>query len=302
MAHLPRGRDARAYPPMYPPVTMKDLGGRTAVITGAASGLGLEMARRAQALGMRLVLADVEAEPLRRAVEELRGAGGFAVGEVVDVSDSAAVARLADRAFDETGDVGLLVNNAGVGGGGFAWETSEEEWRWVLGVNVMGMVHGLRNFVPRMLAAEARGRGSHVLNTASIAGWLATPMLGVYNASKHAAVALTETLFHDLRAAGSGIGVTLLCPAWVPTGIAASDRNRPASMADEAAPTASQRQARATMERAVARGKVSAAEVARMALDAVVEDRFYVFTHPQILPLVRARHEAALAGEPPAGS
>ena len=147
------------------------------------------------------------------------------------------MARLADRAFAETGDVGLLVNNAGVGGGGYVWETSEKEWRWVLGVNVMGVVHGLRRFVPRMLEAEARGRTSHVVNTASIAGWLAPPMFGVYSVSKHAVVALTETLFHDLRMAGSGIGVSLLCPAFVPTGISRSERNRPADLSDAAPET-----------------------------------------------------------------
>jgi NAD(P)-dependent dehydrogenase (short-subunit alcohol dehydrogenase family) len=187
---------------------MKDLAGRTAVITGAGSGLGLEMARRAHALGMRLVLADVDPGPLARIVGEIQAAGGFALGEPTDVADDAQVARLADRAFAETGDVGLLVNNAGVGGGGYVWETSEKEWRWVLGVNLMGVVHGLRRFVPRMLEAEARGRTSHVVNTASIAGWLAPPMLGVYSVSKHAVVALTETLFHDLRMAGSGMGVS----------------------------------------------------------------------------------------------
>jgi NAD(P)-dependent dehydrogenase (short-subunit alcohol dehydrogenase family) len=279
---------------------MRDLAGRTAVVTGAGSGLGLEMARRAHLLGMRLVLADVEPAPLARIVEEVRAAGGFALGEVVDVADDAQVARLADRAFGETGDVGLLVNNAGVGGGGYVWETGEKEWRWVLGVNLMGVVHGLRHFVPRMLEAEARGIGSHVVNTASIAGWLATPMLGVYNVSKHAVVALTETLFHDLRLAGSRIGVTLLSPAFVPTGIGRSDRNRPAYLAEAAPPTPSQLRAQAAVEKAVAGGKIGAAEVARMVFEAVADDRFYVFTHPQILPTVRARHEAALSGGPPA--
>ena len=270
------------------------------MITGAGSGLGLEMARRAHAMGMRLILADVEAAPLAGIVDEVRAAGGFAVGEVVDVSDDAQVARLAGRAFGETGDVGLLINNAGVGGGGYVWETGEKEWRWVLGVNVMGVVHGLRHFVPRMLEAESGGRHSHIVNTASIAGWLATPMFGVYNVSKHAVVALSETLFHDLRTAGSGIGVSLLCPAFVPTGIARSERNRPADLADEAPPTASQARAQAAVESAVAGGRIGAAEVARMTFEAVVENRFYVFTHPQILPSVRARHEAALSGGPPA--
>src|SRR5512137_1125329 len=279
---------------------MKTLAGRTAVITGAGSGLGREMARHAHALGMRLVLADVEPAPLERIVDEIRATGGTATGEVVDVADDAQVARLAARAFAELGEVNLLVNNAGVGGGGFVWETGEKEWRWVLGVNLMGVVHGLRHFIPRMLDANGRGVPGHVVNTASIAGWLATPMFGVYNVSKHAVVALTETLHHDLRLAGATIGVSLLCPAFVPTGIARSERNRPAHLADAAPPTASQVRAQAAVERAVAGGRVGAAAVACMTFEAVVENRFYVFTHPQILPSVRARLEAALSGGPPA--
>ncbi len=270
------------------------------MITGAASGLGLSMARRARALGMRLVLADVEPEPLARAVEELGGSAAGTLGEVVDVSDEAAVARLADRAFSATGDVGLLVSNAGVGGGGLLWETSEKEWRWVMGVNLMGVVHGVRHFVPRMLEAERRGRPSHVVHTASIAGWITPPLLGAYSVSKHAVVALTETLFHDLRLAGSSIGVTLLSPAFVPTGIARSERNRPAGLADDGPRTVSQERARATVEKAVAGGRIGADEVARLTFEAVLEDRFHVFTHPQILPSVKARLDAALAGEPPA--
>jgi NAD(P)-dependent dehydrogenase (short-subunit alcohol dehydrogenase family) len=284
----------------YRALTMRELAGRTAVITGAASGLGLSMARRARALGMRPVLADVEAGPLARAVAELGGAEGAALGEVVDVADGAQVARLADRAFAATGDVGLLVNNAGVGGGGLVWETSEKEWRWVMGVNLMGVVHGIRHFVPRMLDAERRGRPSHVVNTASIAGWIAPPLLGAYSVSKHAVVALTETLFHDLRLAGSSIGVSLLSPAFVPTGIARSERNRPADLADDGPHTASQARARAAVEKAVTGGRIGADEVARLTFDAVLEDRFYVFTHPQILPSVKARHDAALAGGAPA--
>ncbi len=270
------------------------------MITGGASGLGLEMARRAHELGMRIVLADVEEEPLARAVAGLRDAGAEAWGERVDVADDAQVEALAARALALTGDVGLLVNNAGVGGGGYVWETSEREWRWVLGVNLLGVVHGLRHFVPPMLEAERRGRPSHVVNTASVAGWLSPPTLGAYSVSKHAVVALTETLFHDLRMAGSRIGVSLLCPAFVPTGIARAERNRPPDLADHAPRTASQALARETVERAVAGGRITAAEVARLTLDAVREDRFYVFTHPQILPSVRARMEAALSGRDPA--
>lgn len=279
---------------------MKTLAGRTAVITGAGSGLGREMARHAHALGMRLVLADVEPAPLERIVDEIRAAGGTAAGEVVDVADDAQVARLAARAFAELGEVNLLVNNAGVGGGGYVWETGEKEWRWVLGVNLMGVVHGLRHFIPRMLDADARGVPGHVVNTASIAGWLATPMFGVYNVSKHAVVALTETLHHDLRLAGATIGVSLLCPAFVPTGIARSERNRPAHLADAGPPTASQARAQAAVERAVAGGKIGASDVARMTFEAVAENRFYVFTHPSIMASVRARHDAVHAGAQPA--
>jgi len=278
---------------------MNDLAGRAAVITGAGSGLGLEMARRAHALGMRLVLADVEPAPLGRIVDEIRAAGGTALGQVVDVADDTQVARLARRAFSELGEVNLLVNNAGVGGGGYVWETGEKEWNWVLGVNLMGVVHGLRHFIPRMLESNARGVPGHVVNTASIAGWLATPMFGVYNVSKHAVVALTETLHHDLRLAGSTIGVSLLCPAFVPTGIAHSERNRPAHLADGALPTASQSLAQAAVERAVAGGKIGAADVARITFEAVTENRFYVFTHPKIMASVRARHDAVHAGAPP---
>jgi NAD(P)-dependent dehydrogenase (short-subunit alcohol dehydrogenase family) len=279
---------------------MNDLAGRTAVITGAGSGLGLEMARRAHALGMRLVLADVEPAPLERVVDQIRNSGGTALGQVVDVADEAQVARLAGLAFGEFGEVNLLVNNAGVGGGGYVWETSEREWDWVLGVNLMGVIHGLRHFIPRMLEAEARGVPGHVVNTASIAGWLATPLFGVYNVSKHAVVALTETLHHDLRLAGSSIGVSLLCPAFVPTGIARSERNRPAHLADPAPPTASQSRAQVAVERAVAGGKIGADDVARMTFDAVTENRFYVFTHPGIMASVLARHDAVHAGAPPA--
>jgi len=167
-------------------------------------------------------------------------------------------------------------------------------------VNLMGVVHGLRHFVPRMLAAERAGRESHVVNTASIAGWITPPMLGVYNVSKHAVVALTETLFHDLRTAGSSIGVSLLCPAFVPTGISRSERNRPAALTEEAPPTPSQEQARAAVERAVAGGRIGAGDVARITFDAVESGRFYVFTHPQILPAVRARFDAVLGDGAPA--
>jgi NAD(P)-dependent dehydrogenase (short-subunit alcohol dehydrogenase family) len=274
---------------------MKAFHGRTAVITGAASGLGREFARHACGLGMQLVLADVEAAPLNALVAELGSAGCRVLGEVVDVSRSEDVARLAERAYAEFGEVSLLFNNAGVGSGGYLWENSEADWQWVLGVNLWGVVHGIRHFVPRMLTS---GQPAHIVNTASVAGLLCAPVMGVYNVSKHAVVALTETLHHDLRMAGAQIGVSLLCPAFVPTGIALSHRNRPADLRG-AAPTASQKMAHAAIVKAVDSGRVAAPEVARITFEAIAEDRFYVFTHPQILPSVQLRFDDILAKRTP---
>jgi NAD(P)-dependent dehydrogenase (short-subunit alcohol dehydrogenase family) len=279
---------------------MKDLNGKVAVITGAGSGFGREFARLGAREGMKLVLADVQREALDAVVAELGGAGAAVIGEVVDVADSGQVAQLADRAFQTFGPVHLLMNNAGVGGGGYLWENTDKDWNWVLGVNLMGVVHGIQHFVPRMLEANRHGTPGHIVNTASMAGWLAAPLMGVYNVSKHAVVALTETLYHDLRLAESTIGVTALCPAFVPTGIADSHRNRPKPLANPAPPTTSQRMAQAASEKAVSSGRMTAEQVAQMTFDAVRENRFYVFTHPQILPTVQARFEAAMRGDAPA--
>ena len=279
---------------------MKDLNGKVAVITGAGSGFGREFARLGAREGMKLVLADVQREALDAVVAELGGAGAEVIGEIVDVADSGQVAQLADRAFQAFGPVHLLMNNAGVGGGGYLWENTDKDWKWVLGVNLMGVVHGIQHFVPRMLEANRHGTPGHIVNTASMAGWLAAPLMGVYNVSKHAVVALTETLYHDLRLAGSTIGVTALCPAFVPTGIADSHRNRPKTLANPAPPTTSQKMAQAASEKAVSSGRMTAEQVAQMTFDAVRENRFYVFTHPQILPTVQARFEAAMRGDAPA--
>jgi NAD(P)-dependent dehydrogenase (short-subunit alcohol dehydrogenase family) len=267
---------------------MHEFAGRTAVITGAGSGFGREFARSAAARGMNLVLADIEADALAATAQEMTAAGARVLAEVVDVADGAAVARLAERAFGEFGAVHLLMNNAGVGSGGLLWENSERDWQWVLGVNLWGVIHGVRHFVPRMLAG---GQPGHIVNTASVAGLLTAPNMGVYSVSKHAVVALTETLLHDLRLVRAALGVSLLCPAFVPTGIAQSHRNRPAALRDATAPTASQRAAHAAISKAVAGGRMTAAEVAQATFDAVAQDRFYVLTHPQILPTVQLRFD-----------
>lgn len=284
----------------YSAPEMEQLDDKVAVITGAGGGFGREFARLAASAGMRLVLADVQRDALDAIVNELRESGVAVVEEVIDVADGRQVAALADRAYAEFGCVHLLMNNAGVGCGGYLWENSERDWQWVMGVNLMGVAHGVRSFVPRMLADEAAGgEPGHVVNVASMAGWLAPPLMGVYNVSKHAVVALTETLHHDLRLAQSAIGVTLLCPAFVPTGIAQSHRNRPAALAEDLT-AASKRIAQAGLEKAVSSGRISAAEIAAMTFDAIRGSRFYVFTHPKSLPGVEARFTAALSGEPPA--
>ena len=279
---------------------MKNLEGKVAAITGAASGFGRELARLAAKQQMRLALADVQRDALDIVVKELKRSGAVVISDVVDVAQSAQVQRFAEHAFSAYGTVSLLINNAGVGGGGYLWENTARDWQWVMGVNLMGVVHGVQHFVPHMLEANRRGEPGHVVNTASVAGWLSAPLMGVYNVSKHAVIALSETLYHDLRLAQSSIGVSVLCPAFVPTGIAQSFRYRPAELLNSEEVTASQRIAQSASEKAVAGGRISAQEVAQLTFDAVVDDRFYIFTHPQILPSVRARFDAVLSGGAPA--
>ena len=267
---------------------------RVAVITGAASGFGQAFAQRAAALRMKLVLADVNPEALAQTVDALRAAGADAIGVPTDVSNAAQVEALAQAALDAFGKVHLLFNNAGVGSGGFLWESSANDWAWVFGVNVMGVAHGVRAFAPLMLA---QNEPAHIVNTASVAGLLSPPAMGVYNASKHAVVSLTETLYHDLQLAQAGrdanarVGCSLLCPAFAPTGIADAERMRPAGLRNENSPTRSQIAAGKQLQRAVRAGKLSAAEVAALTFDAVAARRFYIITHPAIMATVKLRHE-----------
>lgn len=279
---------------------MNDLEGKVAAITGAASGFGRELARLAAHQRMRVALADVQRDALDVVVNELKRTGAVVISDIVDVAQPTQVQRFAEHAFSAFGAVHLLINNAGVGGGGYLWENTARDWQWVMGVNLMGVVHGVQHFVPRMLQANQHGEPGHIVNTASMAGWLAAPLMGVYNVSKHAVVALSETLYHDLRLAGSTVGVSVLCPAFVPTGIAQSQRSRPAELLNADELTASQRIAQAATEKAVASGKITAEQVAQLTFDAVRDNRFYVFTHPQILPSVRARFDAVLNGAAPA--
>ena len=265
---------------------MDEFSGRVAVITGAGSGFGREFARTAADLGMRVALADIEPEALEATRAELAERGVEVIAEQVDVARGADVERLAERTMRAFGAVHLLFNNAGVAHGGLLWEHSERDWQWVLGVNLWGVIHGVRVFTPLMLA---HGEPAHIVNTASVAGLLAPQTMGIYCVSKHGVVALSESLYQDLRVVGARIGVTVVCPAFVPTGIHRSERNRPADLAEAAGPTASQLAAQRATEKAVGSGKLSAADVARMTFDAVREGRFYLVTHPKIMTSVELR-------------
>jgi NAD(P)-dependent dehydrogenase (short-subunit alcohol dehydrogenase family) len=273
---------------------MKSFEGRTAVITGAGSGFGLEVARLAAAKGMNLVLADVQQDALDRAAAELEALGATLLASRVDVSNAGQVEALGTAAFTRFGAPHFVFNNAGIGAGGLIWENTLKDWEWVLGVNVMGVVHGVRVFTPMMLAAARAdpAYSGHIVNTASMAGLLNAPNMGVYNVSKHAVVSLSETLYQDLRLVTDQIGASVLCPFFVPTGITESDRNRPDALRDASAgPTKSQLIGRAMTSKAVGSGKVSAAEVAAMVFNAIANDRFYIYSHPRSLASVQMRLE-----------
>ncbi|WP_206952221.1 SDR family oxidoreductase [Trinickia acidisoli] len=275
---------------------MERFDGKVAVITGAASGFGRAFAQKGAALGMKLVLADIDGDALGELVEALAEAGADVIGVPTDVSDGTAVEALAHRALDAHGKVHVLFNNAGVGTSGFLWEMSANDWSWVFGVNVMGVAHGVRVFTPIMLR---QNEPAHIVNTASVAGLISPPAMGIYNASKHAVVALTEALYHDLRRAGATVGCSLLCPAFAPTGIAQAERARPARWRNDAPPSASQLLAGRELRKAVRSGRLSAADIAEATFDAVRADRFYVITHPAIMASVRVRHEDIEQMRPP---
>jgi NAD(P)-dependent dehydrogenase (short-subunit alcohol dehydrogenase family) len=261
---------------------VKDLAGKVAVVTGAASGIGLAVATRLAGEGMRVVLADVEEAALATAAASLSADGAVATAVATDVADGASVEALRDAALSAFGAVHLVHNNAGVGCGGPLWTLTEDDWAWVLGVNLWGVIHGIRAFVP-LLVEQGEG---HVVNTASMAGLVSTPMMGPYNASKHAVVTISETLRLDLQQAGSPVAVSVLCPGFVQTRIHEAQRNRPGGPRGEPFSPG-------VIEHLVATG-IPPAAVADAVLDAVTAERFWVLTHPGMKAVVEARMRAIL--------
>ena len=266
----------------------------TAVITGAGSGFGLEASRIAASRGMNVVMADVQADALDKAAAEIRSRGVAVLAQQVDVSKSEQVQALADATMAQFGAPNFVFNNAGVGAGGLIWEHTLKDWEWVVGVNLMGVAHGVRIFTPLMLAAAKADPAwhGHIVNTASMAGLLCAPNMGVYNVVKHGVVAMSETLYQDLTLVTDQVHAHVLCPYFVPTGIHESHRNRPGDMKDAGTrPTKSQMIAQAMSSKAVTSGRVSAAEVAQFVFDAMDENRFYIYSHPKAIGLVQTRLE-----------
>ncbi len=260
---------------------MQELAGRIAVVTGGASGIGKAMAKRFADAGMHVVIADIEDAPLQAAADELG-----VVGVRTDVADAASVQALADAVVERFGTAHVLCNNAGVGGGGVISSCTLNDWKWVLDVNLWGVIHGLHSFLPLLLANDD---GGHLVNTASMAGLTAWPGIGPYNASKYAVVGISETLRVELR--DTPVGVSVLCPGVVNTNIFESQRNRPAELKN---PTRNPG-ARAANSQVIAMTGIDASVVADHVHDAIVDDRFWVITHPELLTHVEERTLALLA-------
>ncbi|TAH10484.1 MAG: SDR family oxidoreductase [Curvibacter sp.] len=278
-----------------------DFKGKTAVLTGAGSGFGLECARIGAKLGMNLVLADVQQDALDKAAAEMQATGASVLAMKVDVSKAEQVEALGAATLARFGAPQFVFNNAGVGAGGLVWENTAKDWDWVLGVNIMGVAHGVRVFTPMMLEAAAKDPAwnGHIVNTASMAGLLNAPNMGIYNVSKHAVVALSETLYQDLALVTDQISASVLCPFFVPTGISQSHRNRPDANEAPAQPTRSQLIGQAMSDKAVGSGKVTAAEVAQKVFDAIAANQFYIYSHPKAIGSVQTRLEDVLMARNP---
>jgi len=280
---------------------MKQFTGGVAVITGGASGIGREFANTAASHGMKLVLADIQQDALDGAVAAFRAQDVDAIGVHTDVSRASDVQALADAAMQTFGQVNLLFNNAGVTSGGLVWEHTEQDWNWVLGVNLHGVVHGVRIFTPLMLAQAKKDENyrGHIVNTASMAGLITAPSQGIYNVSKHAVVALSEALHHDLELVTGQVHCSVLCPSYVQTNIGESDRNRPQSLVNATPLTTSQSVTRQSVLISLAAGDVTAQQVSQVTFDGIRERKLYIYPSPQSLSRVKMRMEDIIAQRNP---
>jgi NAD(P)-dependent dehydrogenase (short-subunit alcohol dehydrogenase family) len=276
---------------------MKEFKDRVAVVTGAASGIGRALAERFAAAGMSVVLADVEEGALHGAEAEMRGKGAAVLGVVTDVAKADSVEALAKKTLDAFGAVHIVCNNAGVGGGfGPIWNQPLQNWEWGLGVNLWGVIHGVRTFVPILLKQGTEG---HVVNTASMAGLLSAPFMSVYDATKFAVVTLSESLSLELALQGAPVKVSVLCPGFVNTNITTSERNRPEHLRAPEQQLSEAEQSFGMMMLSGVAGGMPPAEVAEKVFAAIENEQFYIFPHPEFLPYVRARMEAILAQRNP---
>ena len=275
---------------------MQDLKGKVAVVTGAASGIGNAVATRLAEEGMKVVLADIEEGPLADAEKTLADTGATVLAVPTDVTKGDQVDALAAKTFETFGTAHVVHNNAGVATGGPMWTLTEADWQWVLGVNLWGVIHGVRAFVPRLVE---QGEG-HVVNTASIAGLTSAPMMGPYNVSKHGVVTLSETLAADLALHGSAVKVSVLCPGWVNTRIDEADRNRPPELKPAADADTSIADMGRQMLKTLLQSGLPPSEVASKVLDAIREERFYILTHPEMTPIIQHRMEDIVEGRNPA--
>ncbi len=254
---------------------MREFRDRTAVVTGAASGIGLALAQRFAAEGMRVALADVEEEPLAEAARALKAQGAEVLAVPTDVSSAEDVAALAQKTLDAFGAVHIVCNNAGVFTGGLSWEASLADYHWVLGVNTWGVIHGIRSFVPILLEQDTEG---HIVNTSSMAGVTTIPYASIYHMSKHAVLALSECLHHELALRGSKVKVSVLCPEMVTTRIETSARNRPASLQSKEPNKSKERElVEQGMAEAIKQG-VAPSEIAERVLRAIRDERFYILS------------------------
>ncbi len=276
---------------------MKDFNDKVAVVTGGASGIGRAIAERLAAEGMKLVLADIEEGALATAQKEMEAKGATVLAVRTDVSQPSEVEALAKKTVDAFGAVDVLCNNAGVGPpGGPLWERTVADWQWVLGVNLWGVIHGVRVFVPIMRAQDTE---AHIVNTASLAGLVSVPWMGIYNVTKHAIVTLSETLHHELTLSGTKLKVSVLCPAWVNTALADSERNRPAELTDADQTKSPQSEMVEMALRGFLASGLPPEQVADAVLDAIRNENFYILTHPEGNEVIKARMQDILEGRNP---